>query len=371
MKKIFALLFTTFMVFSLQVPLSALDVSAQSAVLIEAQTGKILFAKNENEKRPMASTTKIMTTLLTIESGNLDEPFVVDATAIKVEGSSMGLKEGDVVTKRALCIGMLLPSGNDAANAAAIKLSGSYEAFAAKMNARAEKIGMLNTNFVTPSGLEGIGHLSTAYDMALLAREAMKNADFRAICSQKNAKLSFGNPPFDRWLKNSNKLLDMYSGCIGIKTGFTDEAGRCLVSAAERSGVTLICVTLKAPNDWNDHKTMLDYGFSQVSNTPLQIPDSIKKIDVVGGISDTLPISIQEHPFAGLSNADIDKVSLKIILPRFIYAPIEKNEKIGELQYFFEEKLFLTVPIKADLSVDMLVLEQKGTIFDRIKNFFK
>ncbi|MCX7658505.1 MAG: D-alanyl-D-alanine carboxypeptidase, partial [Oscillospiraceae bacterium] len=216
------------------------SVSAASAVLIEAQTGKVLYAKNENEKRPMASTTKIMTALICLESGNLDEQFVVDSSAIKVEGSSMGLVEGDIVTKRSLCIGMLLPSGNDAANAAAIKIAGSFEKFAEMMNERAVKIGMLNTHFVTPSGLDADGHYSTAYDMALLAREALKNPDFKAICSQKNIKLSYGNPPYDRWLKNTNKLLTYYNGCIGVKTGFTDAAGRCLVSATERNGVCLI-----------------------------------------------------------------------------------------------------------------------------------
>ena len=284
MRKFLAFLLVAALFFCMvNLPISAqnINISAQAAVLIEAQTGKVLFGKNENEKRPMASTTKIMTTLLCLESGNLDEQFVVDPNAIKVEGSSMGLVEGDIVTKRALCYGMLLPSGNDAANATAIKIAGSYEAFANMMNARAKQIGMLNTYFVTPSGLEGEGHGSTAYDMALLTREALNNADFRAICSQKNSKISFGNPPYDRWLKNSNKLLDYYSGCIGVKTGFTDDAGRCLVSAAERNGVTLICVTLKAPSDWSDHAKMFDYGFSIVKNYDLPVssePASINRL---------------------------------------------------------------------------------------------
>lgn len=165
----------------------------------------------------MASTTKIMTTLLCLESGGLDDQFVVDGEAIKVEGSSMGLTEGDVVTKRALCYGMMLPSGNDAANATAVKLGGSIENFADMMNERAEKIGMTRTCFVTPSGLEGEGHGSSAYDMALLAREALRNPDFAEICSQKKAKVEFGNPPYERWLTNSNKLLDMYQGVKGVK----------------------------------------------------------------------------------------------------------------------------------------------------------
>ena len=150
-------------------------------------------------------------------------------------------------------------SGNDAANATAVKLGGSIENFADMMNERAEKIGMTRTCFVTPSGLEGEGHGSSAYDIALLAREALRNPDFAEICSQKKAKVEFGNPPYERWLTNSNKLLDMYQGVKGVKTGFTDEAGRCLVSACEREGISLICVTLNDKNDWQDHIEKCNY----------------------------------------------------------------------------------------------------------------
>ena len=146
----------------------------------------------------------------------------------------MGLVEGDQVTLRILAYGMLLPSGNDAANTAAVRIGGTTEAFVEMMNQRAADLGLKNTHFVTPSGLDAEGHHSTARDMAFLARAALKNPDFLAICSSKNAQLEFGNPPFKRWLKNSNKMLQNYEGAIGVKTGFTDEAGRCLVSAAQR-----------------------------------------------------------------------------------------------------------------------------------------
>ena len=226
----------------------------------------------------MASTTKIMTTLLTIESGNLDTEFMVDSQAIHVEGSSMGLQENDIVTKRALCYGMLLPSGNDAANASAVAVAGSIPAFAELMNRRAAEIGMTRTCFVTPSGLEGTGHGASAADMALLTREALRNETFREICCQASARVKFGNPPYQRTLYNSNKLLRMYDGVIGVKTGFTDEAGRCLVSACERNGVTLICVTLNDRDDWNDHMHLYDYGFTQVSPVTLEIPEVTQKL---------------------------------------------------------------------------------------------
>ena len=358
-----------FCIVNLQISAQNIDISAQAAVLIEAQTGKVLFGKNENEKMPMASTTKIMTTLLCLESGNLDEKFVVDPNAIKVEGSSMGLVEGDIVTKRALCYGMLLPSGNDAANATAIKIAGSYEAFADMMNARAKQIGMLNTYFVTPSGLEGEGHGSTAYDMALLTREALNNADFRAICSQKNSKISFGNPPYDRWLKNSNKLLDYYSGCIGVKTGFTDDAGRCLVSAAERNGVTLICVTLKAPSDWSDHAKMFDYGFSVVKNYDLPVSSEPASVNLVGGFKDTVPVKLSAKPTAALVTEDFSKVTSKVILQKFIYAPVKIGENVGEVQYFIDGKLFETIPIVTSEDEEANIDMPNSTLFETIKHY--
>ena len=197
-------------------------VSAQSCILMEAVTGEILYEKQAQEQRPMASTTKIMTTLLCLESGDLDTEFPVDTDAIHVEGSSMGLVEGDIVTKRALCYGMLLPSGNDAAGAAAVKLAGNYAAFAEQMNQKAAELGMTQTHFVTPSGLHDDQHYSTAYDMALLTAAAMQNETFREICRQPSAKVCFGNSPYERWLTNSNKLLTMDETVVGVKTGFTD-----------------------------------------------------------------------------------------------------------------------------------------------------
>ncbi len=241
------------------------QIAARAAVVVEYETGRVLYEKNASLQLPMASTTKIMTTLLTLESGNIDEWFTVDSEAIKVEGSSMGLSEGKVVTKRILCYGMMLPSGNDAANAAAVAVSGSIEAFVRLMNEKAENFGLLDTHFVTPSGLDDYTdeHYSTALDMANLTRLALSDETFREICGTSSICLQFGDGE-SFWLSNSNKLLSSCDGVIGVKTGFTDKAGRCLVSACERDGVTLICVTLSDPNDWYDHTNLYDYCFSKV-----------------------------------------------------------------------------------------------------------
>lgn len=334
-------------------PVSAeMKVSAKACILIEAATGKVLFEQNAQEKLPMASTTKIMTTLLTIESGDLDSEFLVDNQAIHVEGSSMGLQENDIVTKKALCYGMLLPSGNDAANASAVAVAGSIPAFAELMNERAKEIGMTRTCFVTPSGLEGTGHGSSAYDMALLAREALQNELFREICSQAQATVTFGNPPYARTLYNSNKLLRMYDGVIGVKTGFTDEAGRCLVSACERDNVTLICVTLNDRDDWNDHMQLYDYGFSQVSAVTLDVPDVVQKL--VGSTKESISLRIEKPVVIGAVGQDISEISTKILLAPFAYAPVADGDVLGELAYYYQDKKICSVSLLADGTADVL-----------------
>jgi len=237
------------------------EVSAVAAIVIDANTGLTIYAKNSKAVRAPASLTKVMTAILTIEAGDLDTAFTVDNAAIHVEGTSMGLRENDIVTRRALCYGMLLPSGNDAANAAAVSVAGSIGDFVKLMNAKAKLIGMNDTHFANPHGLDQNGHYTTAYDMALLTAYALKNKTFAEMCSVGEKWLSFGNPPHNRRLKNNNKMLYLYNGCIGVKTGYTDAARRCLISAATRKGETLIAVTLGAPDDWNDHTKMLDYGF--------------------------------------------------------------------------------------------------------------
>ncbi|MBQ6181941.1 MAG: D-alanyl-D-alanine carboxypeptidase [Ruminococcus sp.] len=343
------------------------QVSARAAVLISADTGEIVWENNSGQKLPMASTTKIMTTLLCIESGGLDEQFVVDSEAIKVEGSSMGLQEGDIVTKYALCCGMLLPSGNDAANAAAVRIAGSIEDFAVLMNDRARELGMSKTFFVTPSGLEGEGHGSSAYDMAVLAREALRNDIFRDICSKSRIQLEYGNPPYNRWLKNTNKLLDMYEGTYGVKTGFTDEAGRCLVSACERDGKSLICVTLNDKNDWQDHMALYDQGFSMVKSVSPELPENVE-LPLAGGKNDSI-IAVPGEMSAGITSlaSEPDSFDIETVSSPFIYAPVRKGDEVGSLRISFKGREVCQVPLIAaeDAEINRKAPEQKRSIADR------
>ncbi len=341
MKKLLALLAALVLAGGLAVPALAgeclventsYSVGAKAAVVMEAQTGRLLFAQEADTPLPMASTTKIMTALLALEQENIDEEFVVDPAAIRVEGSSMGLTEGDTVTLRALTGGMLMASGNDGANAAAVRIAGDIPAFAELMNARAAGIGMENTHFVTPSGLDDPEHYSTARDMALLAREALKNPVFAEMSAARRLSLTYGNPPYQRTLSNHNRLLSLYPDAIGVKTGFTKKSGRCLVSAARRDGVTLIVVTLSCGDDWNTHKALYERYFPKVGSRELK-PEGEIRVPVTGGTF----ADVEVRQISRLHTVDIrgqeDPVNTTIYAPNFLYAPVLGGDIVGKIVY--------------------------------------
>lgn len=337
------------------------DLSAVSAVLIEAETGTVLYQKNAGERRAMASTTKIMTALLTIEAGDLDREFTVDPLAIRVEGTSMGLQEGDRVSRRDLLYGILLPSGNDAANATAVSVSGSIPEFVKLMNSKAQELGLSDTHFVTPSGLDADGHYTTALDLARLTAYAMKEETFCEIVACRSAEVEFGNPPYKRTLYNSNKMLARYDGAIGVKTGFTDNARRCLVSAAERDGVTLIAVTLNAGDDWNDHTKMLDYGFTQLKAYPLELGCDTRVS--VAGTGQSVGVYSHEETLA-LTPQQRTRITRRVMLPAFVYGTVDKGDKLGEIRFFLDGELVKTCPLYADSTVT--VPKEELSLFRRI-----
>lgn len=244
------------------------SVSAKSAALYDPASKSFLYTKNADMQLPMASTTKIMTALVAIENADLDKSVSISDDAIGTEGSSLYLKRGETMTMKDLLMGLMLRSANDAAAAIAYEISGSIEAFAEKMNEKATQIGALNTNFTNPHGLDNPSHYTTAKDLAIITAEALSNKTFLNIVSTKKhiIKNSDGEA---RLLTNHNKLLNLYDGAIGVKTGFTKKSGRCLVGAAERDGTRLISVTINAPDDWNDHKALFDYGFFKLKSVPL------------------------------------------------------------------------------------------------------
>lgn len=327
------------------------DRSASAYIVMEATTGRVLYGKNIHERLAMASTTKIIGALMVLEQENLDEYFMVDSDAIQVEGSSMGLTEGDLVSLYSLACGMMLPSGNDAANAAGVRLYGSIDGFVEAMNQKAEELGLSDTHYVTACGLDAPDHYSTAFDLAKLTRIALQNEDFAYICSQSNMKVKFGNPPYERWLKNYNRLLELYPDCIGVKTGFTDDAGRCLVSAAERDGMTLICVTLNAQDDWNLHASLYDKCFESYSMTSL--PDIPSSITLAGdklqenGIESELMLKPAYEASVPLKAGESARLTATVLCEPFAYAPAQLGRVYAQTLFSLDGYPLCSVPMVA------------------------
>ena len=305
-------------------------ISAKSAILVD-QSGNVLFEKDADERMLIASTTKLMTALVVLENCNLSDTFVIEQKHISVEGSSMYLKSGEEISVRELLYGLLLSSGNDAASALAYHTSGSVEAFVKLMNKKARKLGLENTSFENPHGLDSEKHYSSARDLAVIMSEALKNEEFVRISS--TSHITIGG----RTLTNHNKLLTTCDGVISGKTGFTKKAGRTLVSCCKRSGMTLICVTLCDPDDWNDHSNLYEWGFSEFkSYSACDATKEISPVSVITGQKDTVSISVKNKKNF-LFRAD-DIITTKTILPKFVYAPVKAGETAGRVEIYINGK---------------------------------
>lgn len=311
----------------------------------------------------MASTTKIMTALILAEQPNLDKRITVTKEMATVEGSSMGLLAGDSVSYYDLLYGMLLASGNDAANTTAISVSGSVDKFVKAMNLKAKSLGLKSTNFVTPSGLDDYKHYSTAYDMSVLTAFALKNKNFKAACSSYTKKLYYGNPPYNRTLTNHNKLLKSYEGLIGVKTGFTKKSGRCLVTAAERDGGQIIAVTLKDSNDWQTHRELLDFGFSSLTNAELSVDLAKTALSVKNGIKKEITVKSEPIKIKILPE-NIKNVETKVWLPSSIAAPVRTGDIVGKASYYLNGNLIAESNICSGLDVD---IKPQKTFIQKVK----
>ncbi len=350
---------------------SGLDVSAKSAILICADSGITVWSKNEFEPLPMASTTKIMTSLLALEhaAAHGNKEIEITREMIQVEGTSMGLMQGDIVNLESLAKGMLLCSGNDAANAAAIAVAGETKEFINLMNEKSRLLGMKDTKFSTPSGLDKDNHHSTAYDMAVLGAYAMENETFAKIVSQKSMQVKFINPAKTVNIKNHNKLLRLYEYCTGIKTGFTKLAGRCLVSCAQKNGVKLVCVTLNAPNDWDDHIALYNYGFENTITKNFDDKNFRSSLKVERGTKEEIPIGSLTDFSVGLKLGQENCVVRKVEIPDVHYAPIEKGQIIGKVVYYLNDIIIGENNVVALEEVKENKIEEQG-FFKSIGKFF-
>ncbi len=300
-----------------------MDTSAASAILVEQSSGRVFYEENADDRRLIASITKIMTALVALEHGDLSQVYTVTDEDM-AEGSSMYLKPGDQLTLEELLYGLMLSSGNDAALAVAHCVSGDLADFIALMNDTAQELGMENSHFSNPNGLDAEDHYSTARDMARLTCRAMENEDFRRIVS--TASVTIG----ERYLKNHNRLLRTYQGCLGVKTGFTKAAGRTLVSAAQRDGMTLICVTLSDGDDWRDHAALLDYGFGAYHmETAVPAGRVLASVSVTGSVTSTVPLAADRDLACPLTGDEALRVVART--PVSIPAPVLPGQKVGEV----------------------------------------
>ena len=323
------------------------QVSAGAYVLYCADSGGVLLSSNEHEKMGMASTTKIMTSLLCLEQASAADRKVTFTREMSAEGSSMYLKAGDVVRLSDLAAGMMTVSGNDAANAAAIAIGGTQEKFASLMNQRAKQIGMENTNFVTPSGLSHPDHYSTAYDMALLMDYVMENEDFAELTAKKSVTVDFVKPRTHRvTYNNHNRLLSMYEHCTGGKTGYTQSTGRCLVTSAEYEGLRLIAVTLNDRNDWQDHIALYEYGFENFTAFSPNVQE-IYRVSVAGSEFQSITAYAPFKKVCALKKSDAEKVQTKVFLPGMVYAPVCKGDVLGRVVCTLEGEEILTLELMA------------------------
>ena len=323
---------------------------ARSEILIEAKTGRVLYEYNAHEPLPMASTTKIMTALVALENGHMDEPVTTGENAFGVPGTSIYLSLGERLRLEDMLLGLMLASGNDAAVAIAEHIGGSVEDFCRMMTRRAEEIGCENTVFRTPHGLPAEGHHTTAWDLALIAREAMKNPKFREIVSTQRAVLPWSGHESERILTNKNKLLSVYPGALGVKTGYTKAAGRCLVFAAERNGLELIGAVLNCPDWFDEAAALLDRGFADWQMvTVLSSGETVRELPVTGGVRDSVK---------GIVSGDLSAPvpldawpDLVIDLPDSVEAGVVQGQTIGQVSLVDQGKTLLTVPVVAAESV--------------------
>lgn len=335
------------------------SVNAAGAVLIEAESGKVLFEQHAHTRMPMASTTKIMTALVVLEQCDLRATVCVDERAVGTEGSSVYLYPGERLTVEQLLFALMLSSANDAAAALAYEVAGSIEGFAALMNQKADELGLLNTHFANPHGLDAQGHYTTAYDLARIAAYALENEDFLRIASTQKKVIPLQEQQGARVLRNHNKLLASYQGCIGVKTGFTKKSGRCLVSAAEREGIRLICVTLDCPDDWRTHKALLDSGFAAYERVLLADANvHVATLPIAGGTQDSLYVRTDAAVAVNLPRTRGQiRQSIQAVYP--IYAPVQAGAYVGDAVWTLDGEEIARAPLYATCEVTAAQAESR------------
>lgn len=339
-------------------PFTVHAISAEKAILMDAQTGRVLYEKQADKQSLIASTTKIMTALVVCEQCNVLDRMRIPKEAVAIEGSSLYLQEGEVLTIQELLYGLMLHSGNDAAVALAIYCGGTVEGFAELMNDKAHLLGLHNTHFENPNGLDSPGHYSTARDLAILSAYAMQNPIFRQTVSTKTVNIT------GRHLSNHNKLLWRMPYVDGVKTGYTKAAGRILVSSAMQEGRRLVAVTINAPNDWSDHEKLINDGFSSYhAKQIVTCGDFIGQATVIGGETEQVSLLASED-FSGFC---MDLENIRIIIPeeKMHYAPIARGQNAGFAYVCVDDTVIGKVKLIYGETIE-LTSEKKVSFWDRL-----
>ena len=346
---VFALVLLCAVAFSFTLKAKALETSAVSATLYCPQTEQFLYEKNAHQRMGCASTTKILTALVVLENMTPEQKVTIPAKVCGIEGSSLYLQEGEVLSVRDLLYALMLRSANDCAAALAVACCGSIEAFAEKMNETAVSVGAKDSHFENPHGLDGENHYTTAHDLAIITAAALENPLFCEIVCTKSHTIDA--PEGKRVLTNHNKLLWRYEGAVGVKTGFTKKCGRCLVGAAERDGVRMIAVTLKASNDWNDHRTLFDFGFERVENRLLADAGQISfDTPLIARKAQSILLCNPEPVYAILpKDAAPPTMQLEIIRP--ITAPVKKGEVLGTVYFTLDGRVVASTSLVAQNAI--------------------
>lgn len=361
MKRIFAGMAAALLAAVLIFPCKA--VSAEHAILIDAQTGRVLYEKQADSQALIASTTKIMTALVVCEQCNVLDRVRIPEEAVGIEGSSMYLQEGEILTVQELLYGLMLHSGNDAAVALAIYCGGTVEGFAELMNDKAHRLGMKNSHFVNPNGLDAPGHYSTARDMGVLAAYAMDHPIFVQTVSTKTVTVG------KRSLRNHNKLLWQVEGADGVKTGYTKAAGRILVSSATRQGRRLVAVTMNDPNDWSDHKKLLGNGFSEYNVVSIvEKGDCLGWVEIAGGQAGLVSLIAAEDFSYALTKDELPFV--KIPGTGFVYAPVALGQNAGYAYICLGDRTIGKIPVIFGQTVEQQQM-QEPSLWEKVKLFFR
>ena len=334
--------------------------SAKSAIVIDAGSKRILYEKNINEKLPMASTTKIVTAITAIENcDDLDKVITIDERAVGVFGSSIYLKPNEKLSIRELLYGLMLRSGNDASIAIAYAVAGSVEKFCEMMNSLAKKVGANNSHFVNPHGLDSEGHYTTAYDLSLITAYALQNNDFAEIVKTKSVRICEGKENI-RYLVNKNKLLFRLDGCIGVKTGFTDNAGRCLVSACERDGLKLVCVVLNCGPMFEESEMLFEKAYEEFKLIEILPPYYYVKSAVVeGGKVDNIGLYLKSGFSIVLTKKELSIINVVFNVPDSLKSPLKKDQEVGICEIYYGNHLIFSEKVYTIEEVDSILFKDK------------